>query len=109
VVTTQIQAQNLRNKYKNHPVIQPLIDHCKENKLSFEFLKESIPSRSGIKSFNETNIYYMKIGNNLLKQEAEICGWQDLLELISHAYDYLDVKKPEKLLKAVDSFKKKSN
>lgn|GEM_PF-1882241 len=107
MLTVEIQAQNLRNKYKNHSVIKPLILFCNKKQISFEFLKEIVYAQGGIKSFNTTNVYYMKIGNNLLKQEKEYCGWENLLELITHAYEYLNIKKPANLLKALESFNSK--
>ncbi len=104
MITVEIQAQNLRNKYENHSVIKPLILFCDKNKLGFEFLKEIVCAPYGVKSFNTTNVYYMKIGNNLLKQKRELCGWENLLDLLTHAYEYLDIKKPENLMKAIESF-----
>lgn len=105
MITVEFQAQNLRNKYENHSVIKPLIIFCNKNKLGFEFLKESIYSPYGLKSFNTTNVYYMKIGNNLLKQKREFCGWENLLDLIIHAYEYLNIEKPDNLSKVLDSYK----
>ena len=104
MLTAEIQAQNLRNKYRHHSVIKPLISYCRKKKLSFEFLMEVCQRNYGLKSFNTTNVYYMKIGNNLLKSDSEICGWKSLLDLITFAYDYLGIKKPEPLLRAVHSF-----
>ena len=107
MITIGIQAENLRNKYKNHSIIKPLILYCRKNKLSFEFLKEIVQGYYGIKSFNTTNVYYMKIGNNLLKQESNFYRWENLLDLITYAYEYLNVKKPKNLIRAVNSFKEK--
>jgi len=107
VIIVEIQAQNLRNKYKNHPVIKPLILYCNKKQLGFEFLKEIVYNSCGVKSFNTTNVYYMKIGNNLLKQEKEFCGWENLLDLITYAYEYLDINKPQNLLRVLNSFKNK--
>lgn len=104
MIITEIQAQNLRNKYENHSVIKPLILFCEKNKIGFEFLKEIVYTSYGVKSFNTTNVYYMKIGNNLLKQKREFCGWENLLDLITHAYEYLNIKKPKNLLKAMEAF-----
>jgi hypothetical protein len=107
MITAEIQAQNLRNKYENHPVIKPIILYCNQKHLGFEFLKEIVCFSYGIKSFNSTNVYYMKIGNNLLKQESMICGWDSLLELIIFAYEHLGIAKPDNLMKALNSFKSK--
>ncbi len=103
-MTEEIQAQNLRNKYQDHNVIKPLIKYCRENKLSFEFLKEVVQGRYCLKSFNTTNVYYMKIGNNLLKKDSYYCGWNDLLDLITFAYEHLGIQKPETLTKAIHAF-----
>lgn len=105
MLTVELRVQNLRNKYKTHSIIKPLILYCKRKKLGFEFLKEIIYAPSGVKSFNPTNIYYMQIGNILLKPKKEFCGWENLLDLITYAYDYLNIEKPTNLLKALDSFK----
>lgn len=104
MLTVEIQAQNLRNKYENHSVIKPLIRYCRRKKLSFEFLMEVIQGNYGLKSFNTTKVYYMKIGNNLLKHSSNLCGWQSLLALINFAYEYLGLQKPEPLLRAVHAF-----
>lgn len=104
MLSVEIQAQNLRNKYKNHSVIKPLILHCRKKRISFEFLMEIVHEHYGLKSFNTTNVYYMKIGNNLLKKESEFCGWQSLLDLISFAYEYLEIEKPDNLIRAAHAF-----
>ena len=107
MLTVEIQAQNLRNKYKDHSVIRPLILYCRKHKLGFEFLKEIVHGnygQSGVKSFNTTSMYYMKIGNNLLKQDTEFCGWRSLLDLITFAYEHVGLQKPENLLRALHAF-----
>ena len=106
MTTVDIEIQNLRNKYQEHVVIKPLIEYCEENKISFEFLKETVPAQNGIKSFNKKSTYYMKIGENLLKQEENHCRWDDLFKLITCAYDYLDIEQPLNLLNASRTFKK---
>ncbi len=106
MLAVDIHAQNLRNKYENHSVISPLISFCDKNKIGFEFLKEIVCAPYGVKSFNTTNVYYMIIGDNLLKHERELCGWENLLDLITYAYEYLDIEKPDNLLRAVESFKR---
>lgn len=106
MTTSEIEIQNLRNKYQEHAVIKPLIKHCDENKISFEFLKETIPCKNGIKSFNKINTYYMKIGENLLKEGRNHWRWSDLYKLIIHAYDYLQIEQPVNLVNASRSFKK---
>ncbi len=104
MATIEIQAQNLRNKYRNHAVIKPLISYCRKNKLSFEFLMEIDQGHYGQKSFNTTNVYYMKIGNTLLKQNSYYCGWKNLLDLIIFAYEYLGIQKPDNLNRAIHAF-----
>jgi len=104
LLTDEIQAQNLRNKYKDHTVIKPLIRYCRKNKLSFEFLKEVVQGRYCLKSFNTTNVYYMKIGNNLLKTNSNYCGWSNLLDLITFAYEYVGLQKPDTLTRALHAF-----
>lgn len=106
MLTVEIQAQNLRNKYRKHPIIKPLILYCRKNSLSFEFLMEVVQRHYGLKSFNTTNVYYMKIGNNLLKQDKEFCGWKNLLELITFAYEHLGLQKPDNLIRALNAFNK---
>lgn len=96
--TAEIEIQNLRNKYSNNSVIRPLIQHCEDNSISFEFLKETVPAPNGIKSFNSKSIYYMKIGENLIKQEENDCRWDDLCKLITTAYDYLEMEQPQMLI-----------
>lgn len=100
MTTAEMEIQNLRNKYQEHAVIKPLIRYCEENKLSFEFLKETLPGRNGVKSFNKTSTYYMKIGENLLKQEEDQCRWNDLFKLITCAYDHLKIEQPLNMLNA---------
>ena len=46
----------------------------------------------------------MKIGNNLLKQDTEFCGWRSLLDLITFAYEHVGLQKPENLLRALHAF-----
>jgi len=104
--TVEIEIQNLRNKYQEHVVIKPLINYCERHKISFEFLKEIVPATNGIKSFNKTNTYYMKIGENLLKQGKEQCRWNDLYKLITSAYDHLNIEQPLNLVNASKIFKK---
>ena len=106
MTTEEIEIQNLRNKYQGHIIIKPLINYCERNKISFEFLKETVPAPNGIKSFNQTSTYYMKIGDNLLKQEEEECRWDDLFKLITSAYDYLEIEQPRILINAPKSFRK---
>ena len=106
MTTADIEIQNLRNKYQEHIVIKPLIKYCEENKISFEFLKETIPAQNGIKSFNKTSTYYMKIGENLIKQKEDQCRWNDLFKLITSAYDYLKIEQPLNLMNASRTFNK---
>ncbi len=98
--------QNLRNKYKNHPVIRPLIEHCEGNNLSFELVKETI-AKIGIKSFNYETSYYMTIGDNLIVAKND--SWQktDLFRLIVRAYRYLGLEYHENLVMAARAFKRK--
>ena len=107
MTTVEIEIQNLRNKYQEHIVIKPLINYCEENKISFEFLKETVPAPSGLKSFNKTSTYYMKIGENLLKQEEDQCRWDDLYKLITCAYDFLEIDQPLNLVNAPRAFRRK--
>ena len=106
MTTAEIEIENLRNKYQEHAVIKPLINYCDQNKIGFEFLKEIVPAPNGIKSFNKTSTYYMKIGQNLLKQKENQCRWDDLFKLITCAYDYLKIDQPLKLLNASKNLKK---
>jgi hypothetical protein len=106
LTTVEIEIQNLRNKYQEHVVIKPLINYCEENKISFEFLKEIVPAPNGIKSFNKISTYYMKIGENLLRQEEDQCRWNDLFKLITCAYDHLKIEQPLNLLNASRAFNK---
>lgn len=103
-----IEIQNLRNKYEGHTVIKPLIQHCNEKKISFEFLKETIPAPDGVKSYNKTSTYYMKIGENLFTQEENQCRTEDLCKLISNAYNYLQIKQPDNLADVRRNFKRKN-
>ncbi|NLF84456.1 MAG: hypothetical protein GX568_10840 [Candidatus Gastranaerophilales bacterium] len=105
MIYVELKAQNLRNKYEHHPVIEPIIVYCNQNKISFEFLKEIVHFPYGIKSFNTTNVYYMKIGNNLLISRNKVCGWNSLLELITFAYEHLGIQKPDRLTQVLNSFK----
>lgn len=106
MTTVEIEIQNLRNKYQEHIVIKPIINYCEENKISFEFLKEIIPAPNGLKSFNTTSTYYMKIGENLLKQKEDQCRWNDLFKLITHAYAHLKIDPPLNLINASRNLKK---
>ena len=106
MATAETEIQNLRNKYQKYAVIKPLIEYCEDNKISFEFLKETVPAQNGIKSFNKTITYYMKIGENLLTQEEKQCRRNDLLMLITYAYEYLKIEQPINLLNATKTLKK---
>jgi len=105
VATAEIEFQNLRNKYQEHSVIKPLIQHCEKNRLSFELFKETV-TLSGIKSFNKTDTYYMKIGKNLIKQGKDHWQWSNLYSLINCAYYYLNIKQPPVLLNPYKTAKK---
>jgi len=99
VISAEIEFQNLRNKYQEHAVIKPLIKYCEEHHISFEFLKETV-TFCGIKSFNRINIYYMKIGEDLIKQGKDHWQWNNLFSLINCAYNHLNIKQPSVLLNA---------
>jgi len=98
--------QNLRNKYRNHPVIKPLIEHCEEHQIGFELVKETRQVIFGIKSFRYINNYYMKIENNLIKTDKEFLCWSDLFKLITKAYEHLGLEYPENLIRASKVFNK---
>ena len=107
MTTAEIEIENLRNKYQEHAVIKPLFDFRSfKIIILIEFLKEIVPAPNGIKSFNKTSTYYMKIGQNLLKQKENQCRWDDLFKLITCAYDYLKIDQPLKLLNASKNLKK---
>lgn len=97
--------ENLRNKYKNHPVIRPIIYYCEENSLGFEFIKETRLA-IGIKSYRYVSTYYMKIGDNLIEADTEIWSWDDLFQLIVKAYEYLGLEYPDNLIRVARVFRK---
>lgn len=98
--------QNLRNKYQNHPVIRPIIQHCDENNLGFEFIKDTRLAFFCIKSFRYVNSYYMKIGDNLVEADSNLWHWNDLFKLIVMAYRYLGLEYPDNLIRAAKTFKR---
>jgi len=98
--------QNLRNKYKNHPVIKPLIDHCDKNNLGFELVKDTRLAIGCIKSFRHINSYYLKIGDNLIETDNKIWHWNDLFKLIVKAYAYLGIEYPDNLTRVAKTFKR---
>lgn len=98
--------QNLRNKYHNHPVIKPIIEHCDQNNLGFEFMKETRKAFFCIKSIRYINSYYMKIGDNLVASECNLWHWTDLFKLIINAYSQLGLEYPDNLIKAAKTFNK---
>ncbi len=102
-----IEVQNLRNKYKDHPVIRPLIIYCEDKNLGFELIKDSRLIRSGLKGIQYENCYYMTIGNRLLETDAQATKWRDLFTLLIEAYNHLGLEYPEPITKAAKSFKRK--
>lgn len=101
-----MKTENLRNKYKNHPIIQPIIEYCEDNRLGFELIKETIPGETGMKSIGYHSFYYMKIGDSLVTNDRNLWGWNDLFKLIIKAYNYLGLEYPENLVKAAKNLKK---
>lgn len=96
--------QNLRNKYRNHPVIKPIIEHCERHDLGFEFVKETRQIGIGFKGFKYVNTYYMQIGDSLINPESELWHWNDLFRLIVRAYKHLELEYPDNLVKAAKTF-----
>ena len=54
-----MRTENLRNKYKDHPIIKPIIDHCENNHMGFELIKETMQTEIGIKCIKNINSYYI--------------------------------------------------
>lgn len=98
--------QNLRNKYNEHPVIKPLIEHCDRNDMGFELIKETRQIGLGFKSFKYAHYYYLIIGNELIEEIPNFSCWTDLFKTIAKAYEYLGLEYPETLIKAARAFKK---
>jgi AraC-like DNA-binding protein len=101
-----MKLENLRNKYKHHSLIKPIIDYCERNNLGFELTKETRPGEMGIKGIKYFHNYYMKIGDNLIATESKLWYWNDLIKLIAEAYKYIGLEYPENLVKAARAFRK---
>ncbi|EKE03296.1 MAG: hypothetical protein ACD_20C00223G0003 [uncultured bacterium] len=99
-----MKTENLRNKYKNHPIVKPIIDYCDEQHIGFEFIKETRLGEIGVKSFKYVSSYYMKIGDNLIATENKLWCWTDLFNLLVTAYKYLGLEYPENLVKGAKAF-----
>ena len=102
-----MEIENLRNKYKNHPLMRPIIDYCERHDLGFELIKETRKIGFGIKSFKNVNTYYMKIGDSLIQAGDDMWVWDDLIKLLARAYRYLDLDYPDNLIRAEKVFRKR--
>lgn len=96
-------AENLRNKYHNHCVIKPLIEHCEKHNIDFEMMKESRRINFGMKCIKRLDKYYLIIGNDLI-YSYESYYWDDLFKLITSAYKILGLSYHDNLVKAAKSF-----
>ncbi|OGI17873.1 MAG: hypothetical protein A2287_11065 [Candidatus Melainabacteria bacterium RIFOXYA12_FULL_32_12] len=99
-----MKTENLRNKYKNHPIIKPIIEYCEEKHIGFEFIKETRLGEIGVKSFKYVSSYYMKIGDHLVETESKLWCWTDLFKLLVTAYKHIGLEYPENLVKAARAF-----
>lgn len=101
-----MKVQNLRNKYSDHPIIKPIIEHCDKRCMSFELVKETRMINNGGKCYTSVSKYYMQIGDKLLNTNQELYFWEDLLALLINAYKYLGMESPESLERAAKLFGK---
>ncbi len=101
-----MKLQNLRNKYSNHPIIKPLIDYCENEDMAFELVKETRFLSGYGKSYKPIKKYYAILGDSFLITDQQFYFWDDLLSLVSNAYNHLGLNYPENLQKALRLFKK---
>lgn len=99
-----MSVQNLRNKYHDHPAFMPLIEHCDDNRIPFEVMKETVVS----KDYKVKKIYYMKIEDILITSYVDANSWNNIAFMLAKAYAYIGLEIPACLEALVQFFKGKN-